>query len=335
MRSTVLLLLSVSCPLVACAPASSNSSTFSASTISTNASALNSSACLEWEESQHGLFQFANTAFLVAYLIPATLSCHILLFRGLMILGCIFWILWATLYQCAYGIGVWGLVFLIICAAHAALLLYNMRLVKLPPELSDLYVELFAPLNVPREVFRSVVSQYCMIETRRRGEVYALENKTPIDRRLSILLKGKMKVTCQGRFLHFIYPNAFIDSVEYRMMETQKGGRSQVSISAMDDCQLVSWSQERLIYFLKTNPFLEVVFASLIGRDITNKIYALKDVTLTSRSMKKISSHPGLYAREVLSIVRRSCIPIQVTNTTTALAPAEEAMSGFICVFTD
>lgn len=63
--------------------------------------------------------------------------------------------------------------------------------VKIEKELSGIYRRLFEPLRVPPDLFRRLTGQFCMIQTLKKGQTYAAEDKTSVDDRLSILLKGK------------------------------------------------------------------------------------------------------------------------------------------------
>ncbi|KAL0173056.1 hypothetical protein M9458_033367, partial [Cirrhinus mrigala] len=50
-------------------------------------------------------------------------------------------------------------------------------------ELKSLYKRMFEPLH-------RLTGQFCTIQTLKKGQVYAAEDKTSVDERLSILLKG-------------------------------------------------------------------------------------------------------------------------------------------------
>lgn len=63
--------------------------------------------------------------------------------------------------------------------------------VKIEKELNGIYRRLFEPLRVPPDLFRRLTGQFCMVQTLKKGQTYAAEDKTSVDDRLSILLKGK------------------------------------------------------------------------------------------------------------------------------------------------
>nr|AAG23412.1 POP1C protein [Gallus gallus] len=152
-------------------------------------------------------------------------------------------------------------------------------------------------------------------------QAYAAEDKTSVDDRLSILLKGKMKVSYRGHFLHNIYPCAFIDSPEFRSTQMNRGEKFQVTIIADDNCKFLCWSRERLTYFLETEPFLYEIFKYLIGKDITNKLYSLNDPTLNDKASKKIDRQPSLCSQ--LSVM-------QMRNSMASTSDSEDGLQMFL-----
>lgn len=68
----------------------------------------------------------------------------------------------------------------------------------LPPalslELTDLYLKLFKPLKVNKKHFQELTREAKVVKLE-PGEAYAVEEVTPADEQLSILLKGKYVLT--------------------------------------------------------------------------------------------------------------------------------------------
>ncbi|XP_075409862.1 popeye domain-containing protein 1 [Tenrec ecaudatus] len=246
----------------------------------------NETTCENWREVHHLVFHVANICFAIGLVIPTTVPFHMILLRGMLTLGCTLSIVWATLYRCALDVMIWNSVFLGVNVLHLSYLLYMKRPVKIEKELHGAYRRLFEPLRVSPDLFRRLTGQFCIIQTLKKGQTYALEDKTSVDDRLSILLKGKMKVSYRGHFLHNIYPCAFIDSPEFRSTQMHKDEKFQVTIIADDNCRFLCWSRERLTYFLESEPFLYEIFRYLIGKDITNKLYSLNDPTLNDKKAK-------------------------------------------------
>ncbi|XP_061428313.1 uncharacterized protein LOC133355057 [Lethenteron reissneri] len=262
--------------------------------------------CVAWMEVQHLTFHVANACFLLALLVPGTVFLHMVLFRTLLVAGCALFITWAALYRCAVDIVVWNSILLTINLVHLVYLLYRNRPVKVHGELKRVYRRLFEPLNVSRELFQTLTGQFCTIMRLSAGQPYSVEESTSTDGRLSILLKGKMRVTHRDNFLHNIYPNAFVDSPEFRSTQLHRGEKFQVTITADEDCEFLCWHRERLTFYLEVEPFLKEVFKYLIGKDITNKLYSLNDPTLNIKAAKCLDRQPSLCSHLSLTQVRNS-----------------------------
>lgn len=277
--------------------------------------------CENWREIHHLVFHLANMCFAAGLVIPTTLNFHMIFLRGLLCLGCSFFIIWASLYRCAIDIVIWNSVFLCVNLMHFVYLVYKKRPIKIEKELKGIYKRLFEPLHVPPELFQRLTGQFCNIQTLQKGQAYAAEDKTSVDDRLSILLKGKMKVSYRGHFLHNIYPNAYIDSPEFRSTQMNRGEKFQVTITAEDNCKFLCWSRERLTYFLESEPFLFEIFKYLIGKDITNKLYSLNDPTLSDKVAKKIDRQPSLCSQ--LSVM-------QMRNSMASTSDSEDGLHNFL-----
>ncbi|XP_060046690.1 blood vessel epicardial substance [Erinaceus europaeus] len=266
----------------------------------------NETTCENWREMHHLVFHVANIFFAIGLVIPTTLHLHMILLRGMLSIGCTLYIIWTTLYRCALDIMIWNSVFLAVNILHLSYLIYKKRPVKIEKELGGIYRRLFEPLRVSPELFRRLTGQFCMIQTLEKGQPYAVEDETSVDDRLSVLLKGKLKVSYRGHFLHNIYPCAFIDSPEFRSTQMHKGEKFQVTIIAEDNCRLLCWSRERLTYFLESEPFLYEIFRYLIGKDITNKLYSLNDPTLNDKKVKKLEPQISLCTQIAMLEMRNS-----------------------------
>ncbi|KAF3691491.1 Blood vessel epicardial substance [Channa argus] len=266
----------------------------------------NDTLCQEWEQAHHLLFHLGNLSLLLGLVIPTTLGLHMILLRLMLITGCGLFIAWATLYRCNLDVMIWNVVFLVVNFMHLFFLLYKRRPIKIDRELRSVYKRMFEPLHVPEALFQRLTGQFCTIQTLKKGQAYAAEDKTSVDERLSILLKGKMKVSYRGHFLHNIYTNSFIDSPEFRSTEMHRGEKFQVTIMAEENCKFMCWSRERLTYFLESNTFLNEVFRYLIGKDITNKLYSLNDPTLSDKTAKKMDRQPSLCSQLSMMQMRNS-----------------------------
>ncbi|XP_059364860.1 blood vessel epicardial substance-like [Carassius carassius] len=274
----------------------------------------NTTLCQDWEQSHHLLFHLANLSLALGFLIPTTVALHMIFLRLLLMTGCFLFITWATLYRCTLDVMVWNVVFLLVNFMHFFFLLYKRRPIKIDRELKSLYKRMFEPLHVREALFQRLTGQFCTIQALKKGQVYAVEDKTSVDEHLSVLLKGKMKVSYRGHFLHNIYTNAFIDSPEFRSTQMNRSERFQVMITAEENCKLICWSRERLTYFLESETFLNEVFRYLIGKDITNKLYSLNDPTLSDKAVKKMDRHPSLCSQLSMMQMRNSMADTSETD---------------------
>ncbi|XP_056901599.1 blood vessel epicardial substance [Takifugu flavidus] len=266
----------------------------------------NTTSCQDWEQAHHFLFHIGNLSLLLGLLVPTTLHLHMIVLRLLLMTGCGFFIVWTTLYRCNLDVMVWNVVFLLVNFLHLFFLLYKRRPIKIDRELRSLYKRMFEPLHVREALFKRLTGQFCTIEMLKKGQVYAAEDKTSVDEHLSILLKGKMRVSYRGHFLHNIYTNSFIDSPEFRSTEMHRGEKFQVTITAEENCKYLCWSRERLTYFLESDTFLNEVFRYLIGKDITNKLYSLNDPSLSDKAVKKMDRQPSLCSQLSMTQMRNS-----------------------------
>ncbi|XP_037520414.1 popeye domain-containing protein 3 isoform X3 [Rhipicephalus sanguineus] len=170
--------------------------------------------CDVWKQPQHVLFQLANTCFCVSYLAPNG-RYGILFLHALLILGFLLNSTWAWNVICAPDMFSWSFSFMILNMVQTMFLLYTMRQVKFPRELEDIYVLMFQPLQVPRLLFKKLVSlEYAQICNLHAGEAYAMQNLTKTDR-LGLLIAGKVSVLTDHHFLHYIHPREFLDSPEF------------------------------------------------------------------------------------------------------------------------
>lgn len=61
---------------------------------------------------------------------------------------------------------------------------------RLNAELTDLYLKQFKPLKVGKKHFKELTKE-AQIHKLESGDTYAIEDVTPADEKLSILLRGK------------------------------------------------------------------------------------------------------------------------------------------------
>lgn len=161
--------------------------------------------------------------------------------------------------------------------------LYTMRQVKFAHELEDIYVVMFQPLQVPRLLFKKLVSlEYAQIMNLHAGEAYAMQNLTKTDR-LGLLIAGKVSVLTDHHFLHYIHPRQFLDSPEFESTRSGVDDKFKVSILAVTPCRYLFWQRSNLEYLLIKEPQLAIVMSLLIARDITSKLYSMNEKIVTEK----------------------------------------------------
>jgi len=234
---------------------------------------LPAKGCPEWRPLQNVSFHFSMLFFLFASAIPYTKKYYVILLKGLYIIASILMILWGSCYWCTKDIITWCIIYVIQNAIQFLYVLYSFRTVKLPPDLEELYCELFLNFNVTRPEFKALVNQNCKFVNISPGDKYAVEGHTTVDPRISILISGSMNVTYKGIYLHQITEKQMIDSPEWSSTKVKRGEIFQVTIEADDPCYYMCWNRERLQYYLEANPKLERAMHYIRGKDVLQKVY--------------------------------------------------------------
>ncbi|XP_063597595.1 blood vessel epicardial substance-like isoform X2 [Penaeus indicus] len=229
--------------------------------------------CKEWTGATLTLFQVANFFCLLAFLVPHNFRLSALVMRAVLSVGILLFALWAALDICAADIFAWNLSFLVVNAAHVLHLTYTVWPPRVHQDLADLYAKVFKPLRVNRQNFSALVKEATLMRLE-VGDTYAVEDTTAADERLSILLSGKLRVSCDNTHLHNILPTHFIDSPEWEACADDSDELFQVTIVAEEPSEYLCWSRPRLRHVLHLRPFLRAVMHNLIGKDITTKLYS-------------------------------------------------------------
>ncbi|XP_076819525.1 popeye domain-containing protein 1-B-like [Clavelina lepadiformis] len=238
-----------------------------------NTSCQSPGDCTEWGPLQSIPFHVGAALFAAAFLVPNSFKHYILTTRTVLIGAVIAFIIWGVVDWCTYDVLFWGVVFFIQLLAQLGFVLYSMRHVKFPPELEDLYVDVFQTFDISRQDFKALVNQNCKWVNIFPGDKYAVENYTTVEARVSLLVAGCLRVTYKGTYLHDIKEKQFIDSVEWESTQLRRGELFQVSIEAIDRCFYLCWNREKLQYYLQANPKLHSAFDYMRGKDIIDKVY--------------------------------------------------------------
>ncbi|XP_071875914.1 popeye domain-containing protein 1-like isoform X2 [Bombus fervidus] len=231
-----------------------------------NTTVLSSEAgyCDEWEAAQHKLFQAANLFFAAAFLVPRSFKASVLALRTFLTAGFMLAALWAGITICALDAMLWSLALGLLNGIHSLILACRFLPPALSPELAELYLKLFKPYKVSKKHFQELAKEARILKLD-SGQTYATEGVTPADERLSILLRGKLKVTCDGTHLHYIKAYQFVDSPEWEAMHENIDDVFQVTIRAEESSTYICWTRLKLLRVLRHRPLLKVVLNTLIG----------------------------------------------------------------------
>ncbi|XP_015601976.1 blood vessel epicardial substance [Cephus cinctus] len=232
--------------------------------------------CDEWESAQHKLFQAANLFFAAAFIVPRSFKASVLALRTFLTAGFMLAALWAGITICALDAMLWCLALGLLNGIHSLILACRFLPPALSPELAELYLKLFKPYRVSKKHFQELAKEARILKLD-PGQTYATEGVTPADERLSILLRGKLKVTCDGTHLHYVRAYQFVDSPEWEATHENIDDVFQVTVRAEESSTYICWTRLKLLRVLRHRPLLKVVLNTLIGKDITSKLYALNE----------------------------------------------------------
>ncbi|XP_049845298.1 popeye domain-containing 2-like [Schistocerca gregaria] len=146
---------------------------------------------------------------------------------------------------------------------------------------NKVYLALFQPLRVTRHQFKKVLNCMRNIRKLKYQEVYAQEKVTKVDS-LSLVLTGKLVVSQNGRALHIVFPHQFLDSPEWFGVSTDEF--FQVSITAMEESQVLVWHRDKLKLTIITDQFLQAVFDHILGRDVVKKLMQVSETMAASNN---------------------------------------------------
>ncbi|KAI3356047.1 hypothetical protein L3Q82_017317 [Scortum barcoo] len=193
--------------------------------------------------------------------------------------------LWGWMTMCGLDVFTWNLLLLLACLAQICHLLYRLLQEGIrSEELNSLYQAVYLPLSVPVHVFKEIASAFeNKVVELKAGETYAVEGKTPIDQ-LSFLLSGRINVSLEGQFLHYIHRYQFLDSPEWESLRPNEEGKFQVTLTAEVDSRYISWRRRRLYLLISKERYIARLFSVMLGYDIAEKLYNLNNNKLYIKS---------------------------------------------------
>uniref|UniRef100_A0A672FTN5 Popeye domain-containing 2-like n=1 Tax=Salarias fasciatus TaxID=181472 RepID=A0A672FTN5_SALFA len=204
--------------------------------------------------------------------------------------------LWGRLTLCGADVFTWNLLLLLACLLQIYHLLYRLHREGVRgEELAALYQAVYLPLGVPVHVFKEISHAFGdRVVELRAGETYAVEGKTPIDQ-LSFLLSGRINVSLEGQFLHYIHRHQFLDSPEWESLRPNEEGKFQVTLTAEEDSRFVSWRRRRLYMLISKQRYVARLFSVMLGYDIAEKLYNLNNKLYIKSGVLLDIRLPSLY----------------------------------------
>ncbi|KAI4810933.1 hypothetical protein KUCAC02_013860 [Chaenocephalus aceratus] len=238
--------------------------------------------CEAWRESAEGsVFHLANILLFLGFMGGSGFYGLLYLFTFLT-LGFFCSTLWAWGNPCSTDSFLWSFALFGVCLGQVLHVSFRLRSVSLSEDFQELYNCMFKKLGVSLTHFGKIVT--CCegdIHTLERDQCFAVEGKTAIDK-LSVLLSGRVCVTVNGEFLHYIYPFQFLDSPEWDSLRPSEEGLFQVTLRADNPCRYVVWRRKKLYLLFAKHRYIAKIFALVVRNDITDKLYSLNDKAFDS-----------------------------------------------------
>ncbi|XP_077202400.1 popeye domain-containing protein 2 isoform X1 [Paroedura picta] len=251
--------------------------------------------CDQWKLLSEGAaFHLAGCILLLGFMGGSSTFGAIYIF-GFLAAGFLCFALWGWLDACGVDIFTWNLLLVLICLLQLAHLVYQLRKDTVPEAFEQLYKQVCQPLQVPQQVYKEMVK--CCEERvlpLACDQTYAVEGKTAIDR-LSLLLSGRIRVSQDGQFLHYIFPYQFLDSPEWESLRPSEEGTFQVTLTAETDCRFITWPRRQLYSLLAKERYIARLFSALLGYDISEKLYALNEKLFAKFGLRFDIRLPSLY----------------------------------------
>ncbi|XP_055759662.1 popeye domain-containing protein 3-like [Salvelinus fontinalis] len=242
--------------------------------------------CEEWKGgSEVAIFHLASIFLVLGFMGGSGFYGLLYLFTFLT-LGFFCTTIWSWSDACTTDTFLWNFALFGVCAVQVVHVAYRLRNVTFEKEFQDLYSYLFKKLGVSLTHFGKIVA--CCegdIHTIEKDHCFAMEGKTAIDK-LSVLLSGRIRVTVNGEFLHYIYPFQFLDSPEWDSLRPSEEGLFQVTLRADNCCRYVSWRRKKLYLLFAKHRYIAKVFALVVRNDIADKLYSLNDKAFDSRGFR-------------------------------------------------
>ncbi|XP_026152232.1 popeye domain-containing 2 [Mastacembelus armatus] len=252
--------------------------------------------CDGWSNNTEGaIYHLGNTILFLGYMGGSGAYGCLFIF-GFMVPAFLCLSLWGWLTICGLDVFTWNLLMLLACLGQICHLFYRLHQEGIrSEELTSLYQAVYLPLGVPVQVFKAIANAFeNKVVELKAGECYAVEGKTPIDQ-LSFLLSGRISVSLEGQFLHYIHRHQFLDSPEWESLRPNEEGKFQVTLTAEEDSRYISWRRRRLYMLISKERYIARIFAVMLGYDIAEKLYNLNNKLYIKSGVLLDIRLPSLY----------------------------------------
>ncbi|XP_063055099.1 popeye domain-containing protein 3 [Engraulis encrasicolus] len=280
--------------------------------------------CSKWKEHPEGsVFHLANMLIFFAFMGGSGFYGMLYMFTFLSF-GFFCSTIWAWSDICTTDTFSWTFVLFVVSVAQVVHISYRLRSVTFEKEFQELYNYMFKKLCVSLTHYGKIVS--CCegdIHTIEKDHYFAIEGKTAIDK-LSVLLSGRIRVTVNGEFLHYIYPFQFLDSPEWDSLRPSEEGVFQVTLRADNTCKYVSWRRKKLYLLFAKHRYIAKIFALLVRNDIAEKLYSLNDKAFDSHGFRYDLRLPS-FCHVPMPELEKTDAPAPVPEHTTEITPSETA----------
>lgn len=252
--------------------------------------------CDGWTNNTEGaIYQLGNTVLFLGYMGGSGAYGCLFIFGFLTpAFACL--TLWGWMTMCGLDVFTWNLLLLLACLVQICHLLYRLHQEGMRnEELTNLYQAVYLPLGVPIHVFKEIARAFeNKVVELKAGETYAVEGKTPINQ-LSFLLSGRINVSLEGQFLHYIHRHQFLDSPEWESLRPNEEGKFQVTLTAEEDTRYISWRRRRLYLLMSKDCYIARIFSIMLGYDIAEKLYNLNNKLYIKSGVLLDIRLPSLY----------------------------------------
>ncbi|KAM9343183.1 popeye domain-containing 2 isoform 2-T2 [Pholidichthys leucotaenia] len=259
-------------------------------------SLFSSPLCDGWSNKTEGaIYHLGNTILFLGYMGGSGAYGCLFIF-GFLSPAFLCLMLWGWLTVCGLDVFTWNLLLLLVCLLQICHLLYRLRQEGIgSEELASLYQAVYLPMGVPVHVFKEIARAFeNKVVELKAGKTYAVEGKTPIDQ-LSFLLSGRICVSLEGQFLHYIHRHQFLDSPEWESLRPNEEGKFQVTLTAEEDSRYISWRRRRLYMLLSKERYIARLFSVMLGYDIAEKLYNLNNKLYIKSGVLLDIRLPSLY----------------------------------------